>query len=125
MTRRAAALAVLIASLLPGATGLTAHEKVSLRVTPSISQAPAYVKVIARIERDAANRLLQVSADSGEFFRSSTINLEGADAPSVTEIALKNLPKGEYTISVVLVDNLGRKSMAQRSVLVVSTMGER
>lgn len=124
MTRRTVALTVLAASLLASASGLTAHDKVSIRVTPSISRAPAFVRVIARIERDPGNRTLEITADSGEFYRSSRINLEGADAPSVTELALKNLPGGEYQISAVLVDNLGRRSIAQRSVIVMKMIGE-
>ncbi|MGH9204364.1 MAG: hypothetical protein ACRD2A_24310, partial [Vicinamibacterales bacterium] len=77
------------------------------------------------VERNAANRLLEITADSSDFYRSSTINLEGAQAPRTTEVALKNLPGGEYTISAVLVDELGRRSTARRSVLVLSGMGER
>ena len=125
MTARAAAVALTMASLLVSVSGLTAHEKISLRVTPSISQAPAYVRVIAQIQRDPANRRLEITADSVDFYRSSTINLEGAEAPRVTEFQLKNLPRGEYTISAVVIDDLGRRSVAQRSVLVVAAGGER
>ena len=124
MTRRFAALAFLFASLLASAPDLTAHDKLSLRVTPSVSHAPAYVRVIAQVERDAANRTLEITADSNEFYRSSTINLEGDQAPRTTQLDLKNLPRGEYTISAVLVDNMGHRSLVQRSVLVISAMPE-
>ena len=124
MTRRFVALAFLAGSLAASAPNLIAHDKIMLRVTPSVSQAPAWVRVIAQVEKDSTNRSLEITADSGEFFRSSTINLEGDQAPRTTELTLKNLPKGNYTVSAVLVDNLGRRSLVQKSVLVISTMGE-
>ncbi len=126
MTHRAAAtLALLTASLVPTAPGLSADDKVSLRVTPTVSRAPAFVNVIAQIERDPANRTLQVTAESSEFYRSSTINLEGDQAPRVTEISFRSLPSGNYQISAVLIDNQGHRSIARSSVLVVSTAGQR
>jgi hypothetical protein len=123
MARRAAALTLVTASLMAGAPGLTANNKISLRVTPTVSREPAFVNVIAQIERNPANRSLQVTAESAEFFRSSTINLEGEQAPRVTEISFKSLPGGEYNISAVLVDAQGNKSIARSSVLVVSSFG--
>ena len=126
MTRRAAAaLALLTASLVASAPGLTAKDKISLRVTPAVSRAPAYVNVITQIERDPANRSLQITAESAEFYRSSTINLEGEQAPRVTEVSFKSLPSGDYRISAVLIDNQGHRTVAQGTVLVVSTLGER
>jgi hypothetical protein len=123
MTRRAAAaLALLTASLVARAPGLTATDKISLRVTPTVSREPAFVNVITQIERNPANRTLQVTAESAEFYRSSTIDLEGDQAPRVTEISFRSLPSGDYQISAVLIDNQGHKSIARSSVLVVSTM---
>ena len=124
MKRCTVALGLLIYSLVVSAPGVNATDKVSLRVTPSISHAPAYVRVIAQVEKNTANRSLEITADSAEFYRSSTFNLEGDQAPRLTELSLKNLPKGDYTISAVLIDNMGRRSVAQRSVLVVAAMGE-
>lgn len=124
MMCRTLTFGLVVASLLMSAPGLTAHDKLTLRVTPSVSHAPAYVRVTTQVERDAANRRLEITADSAEFYRSSTINLEGEQAPRTTELTLKNLPKGEYTISAVLVDNMGRKSQVSRTLLVISAMGE-
>ena len=55
----------------------------------------------------AENRGLRVVADSGEFFRSSYLPLDGADAAPVTDTSFKNLPGGEYEVSVTLVDSQG------------------
>ena len=125
MNRRAAALAFLIASLAASAPGLTAHDKISLRVTPTVSREPAFVNVIAKIDRDPANRSLEITAESADFYRSSTINLDGEQAPFVSQFSFKSLPRGDYRISGVLIDDQGRRSVAQSSVMVVAMGGER
>jgi hypothetical protein len=101
-----------------------ATERLSLRVTPNVSSAPSTVIVKATVAHDAANRWLHIEADSGEFYRSSAIQLEGDKAPLVTSIRLNNLPGGEYTVSAVLRNNLGEETVVRRTVLVVSKLGE-
>jgi hypothetical protein len=126
MTRRAAArLALLSLSLAASAPGLTARDKITVRVTPAVSREPAYVNVIAQIERDPSNRTLEVTAESIDYYRRSTIDLDGEQAPRVTEISFKSLPSGSYLVSAVLVDDQGHKSVAQGNVLVVASFGER
>ena len=101
-----------------------ATEKLSLRVTPNVSAAPSNVIVKATIAKDAANRWLMIEADSGTFYRSSAIQLEGDKAPTVTEIRLSNLPSGEYAVSAVLRNNLGEETIVRRTVIVLSRFGE-
>ena len=105
-----------------GETGAT--EKLSLRVTPNVSSAPSNVTVQATVAKDAANRWLMVEADSGTFYRSSAIQLDGENAPTVTEIRLSNLPSGEYAVSAVLTNNLGQETTVRRTVIVLSKFGE-
>lgn len=122
-TRRT--LIALIAIGLIAVTGSTgAREKISLRVTPNVSSAPSTVIVKATIVPDAANRWLRIEADSGEFFRSSAIQLEGDKAPTVTEIQLKSLPSGEYNVKAVLGNVMGEETMVQRTAIVLPRLGE-
>ena len=125
MMRRAAALAFLIASLAASAPSLTAHDKIRLRVTPAISREPAFVNVTAHIDRNSANRALEIVAESADFYRSSTISLEGDNAPSTNLFSFKSLPGGSYRISATLIDAQGGRSVAQGSALVVSSRGEK
>ena len=106
-----------------GTTG--ASEKLTLRVTPNVSNAPSTVIVKATVARNAANRWLHIEADSGAFFRSSDIQLDGERAPVVTEVRLPNLPGGEYTVVAVLRDNMGGETIVRRTALVMTTFGER
>ena len=107
------------------ATNMTdANEKLSLRVTPNVSSAPSTVVVKATVARDAGNRWLHIEADSGAFYRSSAIELDGDRAPVVTEIRLNNLPSGEYTVAAVLRNALGEETVVRRTAIVLSRLGE-
>ena len=64
-----------------GTTG--ASEKLSLRVTPNVSSAPSTVMVRAYITPNTENRWLRIEADSGTFYRSSEIQLEGDNTTAV------------------------------------------
>lgn len=101
-----------------------ASEKLMLRVTPNVSAAPSTVVVKATVTRNADNRWLHIEAESGAFYRSSEIQLDGDKAPLITEIRLKNLPGGEYTVKAVLRDSLGEETVVRRTALVVSRVGE-
>ena len=118
-------LAVFATSGLLFAGGETAAtEKLSLRVTPNVSSAPSNVIVKATVAKNADNRWLHIEADSGSFYRSSAIQLDGDKAPAVTEIRLSNLPSGEYAVSAVLRTSLGEEITVRRTVIVLSRFGE-
>lgn len=122
-TRRIAAAATIVA--LFGVTETTTgDEKLSLKVTPNVSSAPSTVVVRAIVAPHADNRRLHIEADSGAFLRSSDVQLDGDKAPTVTEIRLKNLPSGEYTVKAVLIDAAGTSTVASRTALVLARFGE-
>ena len=102
----------------------TATEKLSLRVTPNVSSAPSNVIVKATVAKNAENRWLHIEADSGSFYRSSDVQLDGDKAPTVTEIRLSNLPSGEYAVTAVLRTSLGEETTVRRTVIVLSRFGE-
>jgi hypothetical protein len=97
-----------------------ANEKLMLRVTPNVSSAPSTVIVKATVARNADNRWLHIEADSGAFYRSSEVQLEGDKAPLITEIRLNNLPGGEYTVRAVLRDSSGQETVVRRTAVVLA-----
>jgi hypothetical protein len=111
---------ITVIGLAAGTKDSAATEKLSLRVTPNVSSAPSNVIVRATIAKNAANRWLAIEADSGTFYRSSAIQLDGDKAPTVTDIRLSNLPGGEYAVSATLRNNLGEETVVRRTVLVVA-----
>ena len=116
--------AVTIFGLIAATNMTDANERLSLRVTPNVSSAPSTVVVKATVARDAGNRWLHIEADSGTFYRSSAIELDGDRAPLVTEIRLNNLPSGEYTVAAVLRNALGEETVVRRTAIVLSRLGE-
>ena len=117
-----AALTIIGMLTASGTTG--ANEKLTLRVTPNVSSAPSTVIVKATVARNAENRWLHIEADSGEFFRSSEIQLDGDRAPVVSEFRLPNLPGGEYVVKAVLRDSMGEETIVRRTAIVLSKFGE-
>jgi hypothetical protein len=93
---------------------LGAGEPLVVSVHPAVSMAPANVKVETRIEADAANRAIEISADSQNFYRSSIIPLDGASAPRINVFELRGLPGGNYEVTAVLIGDDGHRRAYQR-----------
>jgi hypothetical protein len=98
-------------------TGLGAAEPMVVTVYPAVSMAPANVRVQARIEANAANRAIEITADSQNFYRSSIIPLDGASAPRVNVFEFRGLPGGKYEVTAVLIGDNGRRRAYQRQTL--------
>lgn len=124
MKGRVTLAAVTVIALLIATGPTAASEKLILRVTPNVSSAPSTVIVRAYVTPDATNRFLMVEADSGSFYRSSEIQLDGDKAPMLSEFRLASLPSGEYTVSAMLTDNKGSETIVRRTVIVLSQSGE-
>src|SRR5262245_19282598 len=80
-------------------TALDATAPLSIHVRPAMSVAPANLVMQARVEPDAKNRAIEIVADSEDFYRSSTIQLDGELAPKTTYFEFRSLPSGEYTVT--------------------------
>ena len=123
MPLRSALTLVAVTAILGATPGNAAESRLRIEVTPRISQAPAQVRIRAIVTPSVENRGLRVVADSGEFFRSSYLPLDGADAAPITDTSFKNLPGGEYEVSVTLVDSQGHASIVDRRTIMVTTAG--
>ena len=104
------------------ASGDAADSPLRIEVSPRISSAPAVVRIRAIVTPNAVNRALHIVIDSGSYYRSSMVPLDGANAAAVTETTLKNIPGGDYEVTVALVDASGHpRTMDRREVTVSST----
>jgi hypothetical protein len=74
-----------------------------MRVSPAVAMAPGFLTVRVSVEAAAENRTLQVVAESPDFYRSSQIQLDGAQAPPLAVFEFRNLPSGLYRVTGVLV----------------------
>lgn len=82
---------------------LGAGEPLKIKVSPTVSFAPANLVVRTTIEASAENRVVEVAAESDDFFSSSQFQLDGADAPHTKTFEFRNLPPGMYQVKAVLV----------------------
>ena len=118
MRMRSTLVLIAAMALLFATPGNATDSRLKIDVSPRISPAPAVVRIRATVTPSAENRGLTIVADSGDYFRSSYVPLDGADAASVTVTSFKNLPSGEYEISVTLVDAQGGHTVDRRLIMV-------
>lgn len=113
---------LLLTSTLP----LGAGERMTLRVSPSVSFAPANLIVRTYIENDAENRGVEIVAESTEFYRSSEIQLDGERAPRTTTFEFRSLPPGTYEVKATLLGRGGapRASVRQQVNVIASGAGQ-
>ena len=91
-----------------------ANQPLAIKVSPAVSFAPANLVIRTSVDPDADNRALEVVAQSEDFYRSSTVTLDGDHAPKTTQFEFRSLPPGEYEISVVVTGADGRQRAISR-----------
>jgi hypothetical protein len=92
---------VLVAMVLGGPVfGRVADDPVRITVMPTSCVTPCTVRLTVRIAPNDANRSITIAAESAEFARSSTSQLDGSEAPLVHELLLEELPPGPYDVHV-------------------------
>ena len=91
--------AVLLACTLWMSMAAAAEPVVDLKIRGHVLTAPATLMVTVRISPDSRNRSLAITADSADFVRRSTIELDGAEEPPVHQMSFKDLPEGDYVVT--------------------------
>jgi hypothetical protein len=106
---------------------LGAGEKMTLKVSPAVAFAPANLIVRAMVLADADNRAVEIAAESDDFYRSSTIQLDGDKAPRTSTFEFRSLPPGTYEVRASLYgsDGLQRATIRQQVNVIASGSGER
>ena len=101
-----------------------ADGRLSMRVSPAVSFAPATLIVKTLIEADAENRAVSIVAESESFYRSSEMQLDGDRAPRSTTFEFRSVPGGVYQVIATLVGARGETLRTVRQeVNVISTGG--
>ena len=99
---------------------IEAVDRLRMTVSPTYAFAPAVLKVQIRIDPNAENRSLEVIADSGGFYRSSEIQLEGERSPAAISIDVRDVPEGDYQVLAILRDGAGHeRSMVFKDVKIL------
>lgn len=100
-----------------------ARSPLDLHVSPTVSAAPATLRIRATVAPDGDNRLVAIIADSESFFRSSEVPLEGDKAPRNIFVEYPGLPPGAYEIRGVLVGSDGKQRAVAYSTVTVTGIG--
>jgi hypothetical protein len=115
-------LAVVLLGSLFGAIPLNADEPITISVWPSIAVARGNAELKVLIQRNDANRTLSWEVDGPDYYRSSTMPLEGASAPKSWFFFVRDLPEGEYQVRATVMRNNSSQSVAISKIVVVSGM---
>jgi len=102
MTRATTRVMMTVLVVALGATGPKAEEPVRIAASPTFAFAPALLRVRVRVEPNAANRTLTITADSDGYYRSSLIELEGDTSARTFFVEFKSVPAGQYHLSAVV-----------------------
>ena len=109
---------LMVAAILASTAVGGAKERVSIRVSPAFSFAPANLVIRASVEPDAQNRSIEVIADSEEFYRSSMVQLEGDRAPKTMTFEFRSLPPGDYQLTATVTGSTGQRAITRATVKV-------
>ena len=110
--------------MLTAAAGADVGERLTMTVSPAQSFAPTTLTVSLHVKPDAENRALQVVAESGDYYRSSRIQLDGNEAPQTIVVELKSVPGGDYEVRGALIDGSGHSRLLVRThVIVIGSAG--
>jgi hypothetical protein len=111
MVKIAVALAI---ALVAGSSATQARTDLTVSVTPRISPAPATVRINVVVEPDDRNRVLVLEADSGDYYTSSSVELDGSNSGRLQPFTFVDLPAGDYVVTaVVFRSDGGRRKVSQ------------
>ena len=106
------AAAIAAAASVDAGSGVAAAPALRLTVSPHFSTSPAHVRVQVIVERASDNRALRLTIDSPEYYRSSSIELNGESAQRVHVAEFRSIPAGAHEVRAVLVNERGDVSAA-------------
>src|SRR6476660_1945016 len=110
--------------MLAAAARADVGDRLTMAVSPAQSFAPTTLTVRVHVTPDAENRALEVVAESGDYYRSSRIQLDGQEAPHTIVVELKSVPGGDYEVRGALIDGSGRsRSLVRTHVIVIGSAG--
>jgi hypothetical protein len=111
-TRQRIVVTALLCATFSMVSTVRGSEGLRMHVTPAVCLAPAVLTVRVTVEPAADNRLLQITAESRDFFRSSEVQVNGDQAAPLNVFEFRNMPKGLYHVTSVLTGVGGRRATA-------------
>jgi hypothetical protein len=110
---------VAVAGLVLTAVQVRATTPVSVSVWPAVMLSRGDARLTVLVERSEKNRELKWEIDSPEAYRSGTLQLDGASAPSQWLFQLRTLEAGAYTVRVTVTRGDRSQAVAQTELRVL------
>jgi hypothetical protein len=114
-------LAVLLLSC--GAVVVRGVQPVAVSVYPTVTSPRASTRIMVRVDANELNRKLVWEVDGADYYRSSSIQLDGAAAPRTFFFMLHTVPEGEYNVRARILRNDNSESVAETTMAVVGIRG--
>jgi hypothetical protein len=89
---------ILAAGVFVGSMQLSAEEAISIRVRPAVATWKGSARVSVLVARNELNRVLIWEVDGPSYYRSSTMELNGAASPRSYVFTISNLPAGDFEV---------------------------
>jgi hypothetical protein len=103
----------------PSSRGEAKAQRLDVRLSGAVAMAPAVLRSTVFVVQNPDNRMLRVSVDGENYYSSSDIALEGADAPRSHQVQWQGLPAGEYQVSTELFGTSGTRALLVRRFTVI------
>jgi hypothetical protein len=89
---------ILAAGFFVGSMQLSAEQAISIRVRPAVATWKGSARVSVLVARNELNRVLIWEVDGPSYYRSSTMELNGAASPRSYFFTISNLPEGDFEV---------------------------
>jgi hypothetical protein len=84
-----------------------------VRLSPPAFE-PCEMRVFVQVNPHSDNRFLRLVIDTGDYYRSTDIPLDGADAPKSHFLVWRAVPAGGYTFSATVYGTTGSRGQVIR-----------
>ena len=107
-----------VAGVLAGSMQMSADEAISITVRPAVTSYRGNAQLKVLVSRNDKNRLLVWEVDGPNYYRSSSIELDGAASPRSYLFTVRDLPGGEFDVRATVRRN-DRSAATDRSSIKV------
>jgi hypothetical protein len=118
-------LLVFLTALLFTKLNASGSSRLAIRVSPTLTFAPAQLKVHTTVEPNEENRRLSIEVDSPAYQRASEIQLDGSSSQRTSIFELRDVPAGLYEVRAVLTGSRGPIARTMQLVKVEAAAGRR
>ena len=111
------------AGVLAGSMQMSADEAISITVRPAVTSFRGNAQLRVLVSRNERNRMLVWEVDGPNYYRSSSIALDGAASPRSYFFLVKDLPGGEFDVRATVKRNDSSSAMDRSTIKVIGGPG--